>query len=159
MNMNSITLLIILLATGSLLIGAEIFIPGAIAGTFGALALAGAVIVAFGISTACGFYVAVGVVVLSGITVVLWIKLFPRSSIGKSMTLSEDGKSFKAADRRASLLDKAGVAQSDLRPAGFALIDGQRVDVVCEGGLVSQGQPVKVVRIDGNRIVVRKTEG
>ncbi len=159
MNMNSVTLLIVLLAAGSLLIGAEIFIPGAVAGTLGALALAGAVLVAFGISTTCGFYVAMGVVVLSGITVVLWIKLFPRSSIGRSMTLSEDGKSFKAANQRSSLLDKDGVAQSDLRPAGFALIDGQRVDVVCEGGLISQGQTVKVVRIDGNRIVVRKTEG
>lgn len=159
MNTNSTTLLIILLAAGSLLIGAEIFIPGAVAGTLGALALAGAVIVAFGISTACGFYVAVGVVVLSAVTVVLWIKLFPHSSIGKAMTLSEDGKSFKAADRRTSLLDKAGVAQSDLRPAGFALIEGQRVDVVCEGGLIAKGQPLKVVRIDGNRIVVRKAGG
>jgi len=156
--MNSTSLLIILLAAGSLLIGAEIFIPGAVAGTLGALALTGAVLVAFGISTTCGFYVAIGVVVLSGVTVALWIKLFPRSSIGKAMTLSEDGKSFKATDQHPSLLNKTGVAQSDLRPAGFALIDGQRVDVVCEGGLIAQGKPVTVVRIDGNRIVVRKTE-
>ncbi len=154
--MDSTTLLIILLAAGSLLIGAEIFIPGAVAGTLGAMSLAGAVMVAFGISTVYGFYVAVGVIALSGITVLLWIKLFPRSSIGKAMTLSEDGKSFKAANPHLSLMGKTGVAQSELRPAGFALIDGQRVDVVCEGGLVSQGQAVKVVRIEGNRIVVRK---
>ncbi len=159
MNSNPVTLLIILLAAGSLLIGAEIFIPGAVAGTLGALALVGAVIVAFGISTTCGYYVGLGVVVLAGITVVLWIKLFPRSSIGKAMTLSEDGKMFKAADSHLALLGKVGVAHTDLRPAGFAMIDGQRVDVICEGGLVSQGQAVKVARIDGNRIVVRKVEG
>jgi membrane-bound serine protease (ClpP class) len=158
MTANATTLLIMLLAAGSLLIGAEIFIPGAVAGTLGAFALVGAVVVAFGISTVCGFYVAVGVIVLSGITVVLWIKLFPRSSIGKSMTLSEDGKTFKAASPHLALLGKTGVAHSELRPAGFALIDGQRVDVVGESGMISQGQAIKVVRIDGNRIVVRKVE-
>lgn len=156
---DSVTLLIILLAAGSLLIGAEIFIPGAVAGTLGAMALAGAVVVAFGISATCGFYVAVGVVVLSGTTVILWIKLFPRSSIGAAMTLSNDAKDFKAADARLSLLDKTGVAHSDLRPAGFALIDGQRVDVVGEGGLIPKGEPIKVVRVEGHRIVVRKASG
>ena len=115
--MNSTSLLIILLAAGSLLIGAEIFIPGAVAGTLGALALTGAVLVAFGISTTCGFYVAIGVVVLSGVTVALWIKLFPRSSIGKAMTLSEDGKSFKATDQHPSLLNKTGVAAPTM-PSG-----------------------------------------
>jgi membrane-bound ClpP family serine protease len=156
---DSFTLLIILLAAGSLLIGAEIFIPGAVAGTLGVMALFGAVVVAFGISPLWGFYVAVGVVALSSITVVLWIKLFPHSSIGRKMTLSEDGKAFKSSDTHTALLGKQGVAHSELRPAGFALIDGNRVDVVSESGLIAQGQPVKVVRVEGNRIVVRKTEG
>ena len=155
---DSYALLIILLAAGSLLIGAEIFLPGAIAGTLGVMALIGAVIVAFGISAACGFYVGIGVVLLTCITVVLWIKLFPRSSIGQKMTLSEDGKAFKSSDTRAALLGRQGTVHSELRPAGFALIDGRRVDVVSEGGLIPQGQTVKVVRVEGNRVVVRKIE-
>lgn len=155
---DPVTLLIILLAAGSLLIGAEIFIPGAVAGTLGVMALIGAVIVAFGISTVCGFYVTLGVVALSSLTVVLWIKFFPRSSIGRQMTLSEDGKAFKSSESRSVLLGKTGVAHSELRPAGFALIDGARVDVVSDGGLIPPGQRVKVVRVEGNRVVVRKTE-
>ena len=154
----NLTLLIILLAAGVLLIGAEIFVPGAVVGTMGVLSLLGAIIVAFGMSSVLGFYVAVGVVVLVGLTVVLWIKFFPRSSLGQKLTLSEDGKEFKATDNRLALMDKLGTAHSDLRPAGFAIIGGQRVDVVSEGGMIPKGQAIKVIRVDGNRIVVRKAE-
>ena len=154
----NLTLLIILLAAGVLLIGAEIFVPGAVVGTMGVLSLLGAILVAFGMSSVLGFYVAVGVIVLVGVTVVLWIKFFPRSSLGQKLTLSEDGKAFKAADSRPALLGKTGTAQSDLRPAGFALLDGQRVDVVSEGGMIRKGQAIRVIRVDGNRIVVRKAE-
>ena len=43
-----------------------------------------------------------------------------------------------------------------LRPAGFALIDGERVDVVSDGEPIEAGTAVEVVRVDGNRIVVRR---
>ncbi len=52
-------------------------------------------------------------------------------------------------------LGRRGTAHSVLRPAGIAEIDGRRVDVVSEGELVEPGTPVQVMRVDGNRIVVR----
>jgi membrane-bound serine protease (ClpP class) len=123
----------------------------------GVIALVAAIMVAFSINGSVGFYVAVGVVVLLGLTVYLWIKFFPRSSLGQKLTLNEDGKAFKAADDRSSLVGKEGVAHSELRPAGFALIDNHRMDVVSEGGMIAKGQPIKVIRVEGNRVVVRKT--
>jgi membrane-bound serine protease (ClpP class) len=54
-------------------------------------------------------------------------------------------------------LGKRGVAQSQLRPAGIARIEGERVDVVSDGELIEAGEPVEVMRVDGNRIVVRRT--
>lgn len=156
--MNNETVLVILLVAGLLMIGAEIFIPGAVVGTLGVMSLVAAVMVAFQISQTLGFYVGAGVVLLVGVTVVLWIKLFPRSSIGRKMTLSEDGSAFKASDGHMDLLGKEGVAASELRPAGFATIDGKRYDVVTEGSLIAKGSPLKVVQIAGNRIVVRKPE-
>jgi membrane-bound serine protease (ClpP class) len=42
-----------------------------------------------------------------------------------------------------------------LRPSGTANINGQRVDVVTEGGLIERGTAVKVVAVEGSRIVVR----
>jgi membrane-bound serine protease (ClpP class) len=53
-------------------------------------------------------------------------------------------------------LEKEGVAKTDLRPAGVVLVDGQRVDVVTEGAMIEVGARVKVVAVEGNRIVVRR---
>jgi len=55
------------------------------------------------------------------------------------------------------LLGKNGIALTALRPAGTAVFDGKRTDVVTEGGFVEKGQPVTVVGIEGLRVVVRAT--
>lgn len=52
-------------------------------------------------------------------------------------------------------LGRRGTAHSVLRPAGIAEIDGHRLDVVSEGEMIEAGSPVEVLRVDGNRIVVR----
>ena len=56
---------------------------------------------------------------------------------------------------RPELLHGTGTAVTQLRPSGVATINGQRVDVVTEGGLIERGTPVKVVAVEGSRIVVR----
>jgi membrane-bound serine protease (ClpP class) len=45
---------------------------------------------------------------------------------------------------------------SPLRPAGIADLEGQRVDVVSDGEFIEVGASITVVRVDGNRIVVRR---
>lgn len=156
---GNMTALIVLLAAGILLVGAEIFVPGTVVGTMGVLCLIGAAWVAFGISTTLGVYVSVGIVLLLAISMVLWIKLFPRSWIGRKMTLSQDGQTFKSSEPKEALTGKTGVAQTELRPAGYALIEGKRIDVVTEGGLVPKGASLRVTRVEGNRVIVRKEEG
>ena len=54
------------------------------------------------------------------------------------------------------LLNGTGVALTQLRPSGTASINGQRVDVVTEGGLIERGTAVKVVAVEGARVVVRE---
>ncbi|MEI6515114.1 MAG: NfeD family protein [bacterium] len=156
---NPTLVLISLLVAGTLMIGAEIFVPGAILGTMGGIALFAAVIVGFTISPEVGFYTLSGVFVLTVLTVIAWIRLFPRSTIGQKMTLNEDGKAFKSSDSRQSIMGAAGITASELRPAGFALINGKRIDVVAEGGIIDINQPIKVVKVEGNRVVVRKANG
>jgi membrane-bound serine protease (ClpP class) len=38
-------------------------------------------------------------------------------------------------------------------------MNGTRVDVVTEGEYVELGEPIEVIRVDGNRIVVRRAPG
>jgi membrane-bound serine protease (ClpP class) len=45
---------------------------------------------------------------------------------------------------------------SPLRPAGVADLGGSRVDVVSDGSFIDAGAPVEVIRVDGNRVVVRR---
>lgn len=49
-----------------------------------------------------------------------------------------------------------GIAESDLRPSGKVRIDDRLMDVITEGDYVEAGTPVEVLRVEGNRIIVRK---
>jgi membrane-bound serine protease (ClpP class) len=53
------------------------------------------------------------------------------------------------------LLGKQGMTHTTLRPSGIAMIEGRRVDVVTEGVVLDAGVPVEVVKVEGNRVVVR----
>ena len=51
-----------------------------------------------------------------------------------------------------------GVAASTLRPAGKASFGDQFLDVVSDGGYIDHGTQVEVIRVAGNRIVVRPVD-
>ncbi len=68
---------------------------------------------------------------------------------GASYPPVEDDMNF------APLVGKSGVAETTLRPSGKAAIEGKIYYVESEGEFIDQGEPVTVVRVRGNRIVVR----
>lgn len=146
-----------MLAAGLLLLGAEIFVPGGVLGVLGALALLGAAGTAFAaFGPVTGAYVALGILVLAALSIALWLHLFPRSRLGRHMTLTQSESFRGAAADHPDLVGREGTAQSNLRPSGYALVDGRRLDVISEGGPVSRGEAVRVIRVEGSRIVVRK---
>jgi len=51
-----------------------------------------------------------------------------------------------------------GVTASTLRPSGKAIFDNQFLDVVSDGGYIDHGTEVEVIRVAGNRIIVRPAE-
>ncbi|MBI1388484.1 MAG: hypothetical protein GC154_08550 [bacterium] len=72
----------------------------------------------------------------------------------------ERGKGYQSADEQlAALVGLRGVARSALRPAGAAEIEGQRIDVVSEGGFIPVHTAVEVVKVEGRRVVVRPSGG
>jgi membrane-bound serine protease (ClpP class) len=58
-----------------------------------------------------------------------------------------------------ALVGKRGIAVSTLRPAGKAEIDGQVFPVEGEGIFVEPGEAVQVIRVYGNRILVKGCGG
>ncbi len=69
----------------------------------------------------------------------------------------QDPESFTSTDKGiAEVEGRSGVTKSVLRPAGVALIDGRRVDVVASGGFIEKGKPIEVIETSGNRVVVKE---
>ncbi|MDB6065938.1 MAG: hypothetical protein JWR26_2146 [Pedosphaera sp.] len=147
-------LVITLLVVGVLLLLAEGFLPGMIAGIVGACCLIAGIVegyLKFGLSG--GNLILVGVTLGMIVGAWLWLKYFPDSAIAKKF-VSKQVVGDIGTDRP-ELLHQCGTAFSQLRPAGTALINGKRVDVVSEGQLIERGTPVKVVALEGMRVVVR----
>jgi len=159
MTSTPVNMFIIFVVTGVILIGAELYTPGAILGTMGGIALFAAVITgyaAFGI--AGGTYALAGIVILTVVTTIIWMKYFPASTVGKKIIVSQDLSSSKSASDYSELLGKEGITSSELRPAGFALFSNKRIDVVTQGEMISKDIKVKVIRIDGSRVVVQSVK-
>jgi len=55
-----------------------------------------------------------------------------------------------------TLLGATGVARTDLAPAGFVFVHGERWQAVADQGMIEQGAPVRVVGIEGLRLTVRR---
>lgn len=71
------------------------------------------------------------------------------------LTTSLDGDTgCRASSPTDALVGTTGTAGSDLRPAGIALIDGRRVNVVARGAFVAKGTAIVVAETHGSRIVV-----
>jgi membrane-bound serine protease (ClpP class) len=157
--MDTPTLLFVsLVVIGFVLIAAEVFIPGGVIGIIGFLVIAGAAATGFVAFGPQGGTVAMAsLVVSSGAFLVGWLYIFPKTPIGKSLTLSNNGVLQKANPDCSELLNQEGEAVSNLGPAGIARINNKRVDVVAESSWIDSGSTIKVVEVTGNRIVVRKT--
>jgi membrane-bound serine protease (ClpP class) len=155
--MGAFESILLLSLVGFLLLAAEVFVPGLILGLLGGLCLVAAAVVAFG---AYGFFggtlVAVALAVLTGVGLVVWMFAFPHTSLGRRITLHPPSPAGRQGTSAARLLGKEGRALTALRPAGTAVIEGRKVDVVSEGDFVQPGEPVVVVREEGLRVLVRK---
>src|SRR5687767_2616185 len=158
----------LLLALGGVaLLALEFFvIPGfGFAGILGILALLAALVMSVVGSGATPEFLmlAAGRIVLALLAALaasfLLLRFMPRTPFGRRLILQDDlgtGHEFGSApESDLRWRGKRGRTTSPLRPAGFADIEGARVDVVSEGELIEPGTPVEVVRVDGNRIVVR----
>ena len=63
---------------------------------------------------------------------------------------------YTSVTDKSKFLGAIGVCVTDLRPAGTVTVEGEPLDVVTEGGFVKAGDKVKVINVDGSRILVRQ---
>ncbi len=98
-------------------------------------------------------------IILTTIITVFIVKLGFKSNVLNRIVLDSNHtseKGFLSRDSQDVYLNKEGIAQTELRPSGFIEIDQTRLDVLSDAGLISKGERVKVVRIEGSNIFVRR---
>ena len=148
---------LILLILGLVLLVAELFHPGF--GTFGILGL-----VAFGLdilissrTVAQGLLFTAIAALIVLIFLIIGARLIGKGKMPKKLVLKETNggtEGFYAMEDYTSLMGKRGSALTVLRPSGIAVIEGERVDAVTRGEFIEKDAPLRVVEVEGGRIVV-----
>ncbi len=146
-------LALFLLGVALLLAEAFLFPGFGLPGVAGVGAILASVYLTFGQQA-----VAVGAVavITLGIGVFLLFRLFPRTRPARALVL--ESAISEHATQSPVEVGALGTALTDLRPAGAARFGEKRVDVVARGQFIPRGTRVKVVEVEGPRIVVEPIE-
>lgn len=155
---EALVLVVALLGAGVLLFGVELFVVpgfgvGGILGLTSLLAGTGSAWILLG--PAWGALV---VVATTSLSTGLFIAAMKTGVLRRRLVLDDNlarGHGTQSAELR-GLVGAPGLAHTDLRPAGIADIEGKRVDVVSEGGFLERGTRLKVVAVDGPRVIVAR---
>lgn len=150
------TLLLTLLVAGVALLLAEVFLPGMVAGVLGVVCLLGAAVVGFAeFGPRIGALILMTELLAGTVLTILWMRYFPKTPLGKKYILGP-ATAAHAPKESERWLGCEGQALTDLRPAGSARIEGEKVDVITTGDHLESGVRIRVVRIDGPSIFVRR---
>ncbi|MCU0598258.1 MAG: serine protease [Desulfobacterales bacterium] len=156
--MSKLIVPVVLQLLGVLVVIAEIVIPSA-----GLLAILAAGLIGYSIylvfteiSSSAGMAFIVVDIIAFPAVLMIGLKLLVKSPVTLKTSLSKaDG--FSSQPEALSFFNgKAGAAVTDLRPAGTAMIENKRVDVVSRGEYIEKGAGIVVLNIEGNRVVVKK---
>lgn len=158
---------IIMFVAGIILIFLEIFvIPG-----FGITGISGIILVLasiflsltgglpfFDINVISGAIIQLSIALAGAFILILLVaKFLPKSKSFNRLVLAEEenaDKGFVSYPSAKELIGAEGIALTDLRPAGSAEINNQRYDVVADWQYIERGKKVKVIRVEGIKVVV-----
>lgn len=158
--METIALIgIILLIVGFVLVGIEMIVPG-----FGFPGVAGIICLVAGVIMTAktveqGIVLTVIVIVILGIMLTIILALLHSKKLKSPIILREDVKSepeFLNDTDLEYLLEKEGIASTDLRPQGTGNFDGIELDIRSGGGYIDRGSRIKIVSVKGNSLLVKE---
>ena len=152
---------VLIFLAGLVLLLLELAAPGfGIFGISGFAAIAAGVILAAPTPALGARTLLIALVVLI-IAVPVFLKIFGHSRFVRRFVLSHaetSAKGYVHAAAQTELLGLTGRTLTDLRPAGSVQIDGNRVDALAEGEFINKGVMIKVIRVEGTKVVVAATE-
>lgn len=150
----------ILLLFGLALIFIEFFLPGAIMGTFGTI-LVLASIYLFSTETdsilALLAYIAVVICLLYYLVKMALYRMQKTSSKHTICSnASQEGYVASTYDRKA--IGKRAVVIADLKPGGYIMLEGKKLQAISISGYISQGTDVEVVGGQEESLIVKQIQ-
>lgn len=155
MASNALPLVVIVLGMGLLIL--EMYLPG-----FGLPGIAGIALSVLGIvfmsdSLLEGLIAALIELALMCVAFSFALRSAAKGKLAKSkLVLHAVATDSKEENPLLFYMDREGVAATRLSPVGTGEFEGVRLTVLSEGEFVEAGEKVKVTRVEGNRIYVRR---
>ncbi|TRM12744.1 nodulation protein NfeD [Lentibacillus cibarius] len=150
---------IILLIIGAGLIVAEFFLPGGIAGLLGSAAIVWSLLLSGQDLSYMVMSISIAFIITFIAAMIMIKKMGMRKGFFRYLILEDQTSSEKgyvSSKNRQELIGVEGKTITPLRPSGTAIFNEERLDVVTEGGFIDKGKRVKVIRVEGVRVVVRE---
>ena len=97
--------------------------------------------------------------VITIIVIYLLTKFLPKSVSWNTLILSDNivtTSGYSSDPDFAEIIGMNGKSLTDLRPSGTAVINNKRYDVVTAGEFIVHGSEIKVLKVDGAKIVVEE---
>ena len=145
---------VLFIAFGLGMLFLELFIP-----SLGILGVCGAASAAFGVYGLFhqGHEVVGAVAIVTIIGFVVFTIRYWLNMVTLKDTTTPEMSSGVDVSHESLVVGQCGTAHTVLRPAGVALFGGKRVDVVSNGNFIGKGDPVSIVEVSGNRVMVRRS--
>ena len=153
---------ILVLASALALMTLELFIPsGGLLSLLAIIALVVSISFVYqGYGLLLGSAYLAAIVVMLPIILSVAVRWWPHTPLGKKILnlppMDEHAESSPLFSQLDVLLGKQGQAQTKMVPSGSIVVNGRLYDAVSEGVVIECGENIKVIRVDANRIVVRK---
>lgn len=149
---------IILLIVGFVLIGIELTAPGiSVPGIAGTICLALSVILTAD-SIEEGVVMTLCILAVLGLMLGIMLWLLAKGKWVKPIILTDEQKKtegYISSSDLEYLLDKEGVALTDLRPSGVGSFDGVNFDILSEGQYVTKGTKIIISKVEGSKLIVK----
>jgi membrane-bound ClpP family serine protease len=151
---------LLLLASGLILLVAEVFIPSG--GLIGMLAV-GCLVVslwqAFHQSFDLGVKFLLADSLLLPLAFAAGVYLWPKTPLARRVSLRPPGpddiEGSHASQRLDHLVGQFGRTLTPMRPSGLVDFDGRRLDGISEEGFLAAGALIRAVRVRGGQLIVR----
>jgi len=142
---------------------AEVFVPSAgLLSICATACLVGGAAVFFQHSPAAGWTgIAIAAVLIPTVLTAAY-RVFPHTRFGQTVMLKpmDRDKDDAIPDQKEldSLEEQTGVVITALRPVGVCDFSGKRVECLAETDYIEKGQKVRVLSVQGSRVIVRTQE-